>query len=155
MATGYLTVWALLGVPAFLGGVSAAAWCMQHPALARLVPVLVGVVVLGAGALQFTPWKARHLACCRAAPAQERTLPADLATAWRHGLHLGLHCTACCAGTTLVLLALGLMDLRVMAVVTAAICAERLAPGGVRIARALGVLMGVAGVVVIARGACS
>jgi hypothetical protein len=41
---------------------------MQQPALARAVPIAVGGVVLIAGALQFTAWKARHLACCRAGP---------------------------------------------------------------------------------------
>jgi predicted metal-binding membrane protein len=40
---------------------------MQQPA-PRAVPIAVGVVVLIAGALQFTAWKAHHLACCREAP---------------------------------------------------------------------------------------
>jgi hypothetical protein len=35
---------------------------MQQPALARAVPIGVGVVVLIAGALQFSAWKARQLA---------------------------------------------------------------------------------------------
>jgi predicted metal-binding membrane protein len=35
---------------------------MQLPALARAVPIAVGVVVLIAGALQLTAWKGRHLA---------------------------------------------------------------------------------------------
>jgi hypothetical protein len=39
----------------------------------------------------------------------------------QHGLRLGLHCGACCAGLTAILLVIGVVDLRVMAVVTAAI----------------------------------
>jgi predicted metal-binding membrane protein len=35
--------------------------------VARAVPIAVGVVVLIAGSLQLTAWKARHLACCREA----------------------------------------------------------------------------------------
>jgi hypothetical protein len=66
---------------------------MQLPGLARAVPIVVGVVVLIAGALQFTAWKALHLARCRDAPGRGRTLPADAGTAWRHGLYLGLHCS--------------------------------------------------------------
>ena len=31
--------------------------------------------------LQFTAWKAHHLACCREAPGRGRTLPADAGTA--------------------------------------------------------------------------
>jgi predicted metal-binding membrane protein len=43
------------------------------------------------------------------------------------------------------MLAFGVMDIRVMAVVAAAITAERLAPNGVRVARVTGaVLLGVA-----------
>ena len=50
--------------------------------------IATAVVVLIAGALQFTAWKARQLACCREVPGHGRTLPADAATAWRHGLRL-------------------------------------------------------------------
>jgi predicted metal-binding membrane protein len=126
---------------------------MQLPALARAVPIAVGVVVLIAGALQFTAWKARHLACCREAPARGRTLPADAGTAWRHGLRLGLHCGYCCAGLTAILLVVGVMDLRAMAVVTAAITVERLAPAGERVARAIGAVVVGAGLFLIAQAA--
>jgi hypothetical protein len=43
------------------------------------------------------------------------------------------------------------MDLRAMAVVTAAISAERLAPAGERVAQAIGAVVIMAGVLVIAR----
>jgi hypothetical protein len=43
------------------------------------------------------------------------------------------------------------MDLPVMAAVAAAITAERLAPGGVRVARAIGVAVSLAGVYLLAR----
>ena len=109
---------------------------MQLPSLARVVPMAVGVVVLIAGALQFTAWKARHLACCREAPGRGRTLSADAGTAWRHGLRLGLHCSQCCAGLMAILLAIGVMGLRAMAVVAAAITVERLAPACECVARA-------------------
>jgi hypothetical protein len=59
-------------------GVALAAIEMQQPALARGVPIAVAVVVLIAGSLQFTVWKARHLACCREASGRGRTLPADV-----------------------------------------------------------------------------
>ena len=96
--------------------------------------------MLGAGALQVTAWKARHLACCRETPGPGRRLAADARTAWRHGVRLGLHCARCCAGPTAVLLVLGVMDLRVMAAVTAAITLERVAPRGERLARAIGLV---------------
>ena len=111
----------------------------------------VGVVVLIAGALQFTAWKAHHLACCREAPGHGRSLPADAATAWRHGLRLGLHCSQCCVGLMAILLVIGVMDLRAMAVVAAVITVERLAPAGLRIARVIGAVIVAAGIFLIVR----
>jgi predicted metal-binding membrane protein len=117
------------------------------------VPVAVGVIVLMAGALQFTAWKARHLACCREAPGHSRALPEDAGTAWRHGLRLGLHCSYCCAGPMAILLVVGVMDLRAMAIVAAAITVERLAPAGERVARATGAAVVVAGLFSLVRAA--
>src|SRR5437667_11142842 len=86
VGVGYFFVWAIFGMAAFPLGVALAAIEMQQPALARAVPIAVGVVVVLAGCLQLTAWKARRLACCREAPGRSRTLPADAGTAWRHGL---------------------------------------------------------------------
>ncbi len=150
---GYFSVWTVFGMVAFAVGVALAAAEMQQAALARAIPIAVAVIVLVAGGLQFTGWKARQLACCRAAPERSRTLPADAGTAWRYGLHLGFHCSACCAALTAILLVAGVMDLRVMAVVAAAITAERLAPDGERAARAIGAIVIGAGLFLIARTA--
>jgi predicted metal-binding membrane protein len=148
---GYFLVWAGFGMAAFALGAGLAPVEMERPALARSVPMAVGVVVLLAGSFQFTAWKGRHLACCREAPG--RALPADAGTAWRHGLRLGLHCTGCCAGLMAALMGLGLMDLRAMAVVAAAITIERLAPAGELVARAIGGAGVAAGVLLTARAA--
>jgi predicted metal-binding membrane protein len=153
VGVGYFFVWSVIGMAVFPLGAALADVEMRQPALARAVPFAVGVVVLIAGALQFTAWKARHLACCREAPARSRTLPADAGTAWRHGLRLGLHCSYSCAGLTAMLLVIGVMDLRVMAVVTAAITIERLAPAGARVARVIGLHVVGAGLLLIARAA--
>jgi len=153
LAVGYFLVWTVFGMIAFPLGVALTAVEMQQPALARAVPIAVGMVVVIAGALQFTAWKAYHLACCREAPGRGRALPADAGTAWRHGLRLGLHCSYCCAGPMAILLVIGVMDLRAMAVVTAAITVERLAPAGERVARAIGTVFVAAGSFLIAQAA--
>jgi predicted metal-binding membrane protein len=150
---GYLFVWTAFGMATFPLGVALAAIEMQQPSLARAVPIAVGVVVLIAGFLQLTAWKARQLTCCRESPGPGRTLPADAGTAWRHGLRLGLRCSYCCAGLMAVLLVIGVMDLRAMAVVGAAITVERLAPAGERVARAIGVVVVGAGLLLIAQAA--
>jgi predicted metal-binding membrane protein len=150
---GYFFVWTVLGMMAFPMGAALAALEMRQAALARVEPMAVGVVVLIAGALQFTRWKARRLASCRAAAGCSGTLPADAGTAWRYGLRLGLRCSSCCAALTAILLVAGVMDLRVMAAVTAATTLERLAPAGQRIARAIGSVVAGAGMLLIARAA--
>jgi len=150
VGAGYFFVWAAVGMAAFPLGAALAAVEMRQPALARAVPIAVGVVVLIAGALQLTAWKARRLACCREAPGRS-TLPADAGTAWRHGLRLGLRCTYCCAGLTAILLVIGVMDLRAMTVVAAAITLERLVPAGERVARAIGAVVVGAGWLLVAR----
>ena len=129
MGVGYFFVWAVFGVFAFVLGAALAAMEMGQPPLARAVPIATGVVAIITGALQFTAWKARYLACCRSAFART-DVGASYGETWRHGLRIGLSCSYCCAGLMAILLALGVMDLRAMAVVTAAITAERLAPAG-------------------------
>ena len=150
---GYFLVWTSCGLALFPLGVALAAVEMQFQLLARAVPIAGGVVVLIAGAVQFTPWKAHHLACCREAPGHGCALPADADTAWRQGVHFGLHCGLSCANLTAILLVIGVMDIRAMAVVTAAITLERLAPAGERVARAIGVVIVGTGLLLIARAA--
>jgi predicted metal-binding membrane protein len=149
VGVGYFFVWTLFGMAVFPLGVGLAAIEMQHPALARAVPIAVGVVVLIAGALQFTAWKAHQLACCR--PKRGHTLPADAGTAWRHGMRLGLQCSQCSAGLMAILLVIGVMDIGAMAVVTIAMTVERLAPAGELVARAIGIVAVGAGLFMIAR----
>jgi predicted metal-binding membrane protein len=153
VGAGYFAVWTGVGMAVFPLGVALAAVEMREPALARAVPLAAGAVVLVAGMLQFSVWKARQLACCREAPGGVRPLPADVGTAWRHGLGLGLRCSRCCAGLMAILLVVGVMDIRAMAVVTAAITAERLAPAGALVARGIGAAVIGAGVLAIARAA--
>jgi predicted metal-binding membrane protein len=150
---GYFFVWAVFGLGIFPLGVALAAVEMRVSAVARAVPMAGGVVVVVAGLLQFTTWKAHHLMCCREALAKGRRIAADAETAWRHGLRLGLQCSYSCAGPTVILLVLGVMDLRAMALVTAAITVEHLAASGERAARTIGAVVVVAGLLLLARAA--
>jgi predicted metal-binding membrane protein len=153
VAMGYFCVWIAFGIAAFALGVALAAAEMQTPQLAQGIPLAGGAAVVIAGALQFSAWKSRHLDCCRAAPRSARILRADAGAAWRHGLRLGIHCCNCCAGLTMVLLVLGVMNLGAMAIVTVAITFERLAPPAARVAQTIGVAFMGAGLVLIAKTA--
>lgn len=153
VGAGYFFAWVVLGVAVFPVCAAMAVAQTRLPVIAQALPVAGGVVVMAAGALQFTPWKARRLACFRCTPFSHHSSRAPTLAAWRHGLRLGMGCIQCCAGQTATLLVLGFMDLRVMAVVTAAITAERLAPSGHRVARVIGAAMVTVGALVIMREA--
>jgi predicted metal-binding membrane protein len=135
---GYLLVWASLGLAVYPAGVFVAKAGMGSPVLARFVPIATVIVLLLAGCFQLTVWKARQLCRCRAASASVQALPRFARRAWSHGVRLGAECALCCAGFTAVLLVTGVMNLAAMALVTAAITAERLLPQPERAARLAG-----------------
>ncbi|SDB15481.1 Predicted metal-binding membrane protein [Bauldia litoralis] len=149
VGAGYFLVWSLAGLAAYPIGVGLAAAAMRVPALSQAFPVVAGVVVLIAGALQFTAWKARHLACCRMGPGDGFPSPANAGGAFRHGMWLGLHCVTCCGGLMVILLVVGVMNLWAMAVVASAITFERFAPDGERAAHAVGIVTCLAGLLMI------
>src|SRR5258706_8769193 len=93
---------------------------MRWPSLARAVPLASGGLLVLAGIVQLTPWKARQLGVCRS--------PMACATSWQHGLHFGRHCAFCCSPLMAALLVLGVMDLRVMLAIAIAITIERVVP---------------------------
>jgi predicted metal-binding membrane protein len=148
VSAGYFFVWGLLGVAVFPVGVALAQIEMRQPTFAQFSSFAAGVAVLIASVVQLTQWKAHRLAWC--SEALGHALSADAGTAWRHGLCLGRHCAESCAPLMTIMLVMGIMDLRVMAVVTLAITVERLVPGGVRVARAIGSVGIAAGLSLIA-----
>ncbi|MCC8397519.1 DUF2182 domain-containing protein [Paraburkholderia sp. MMS20-SJTR3] len=149
VAGGYALVWSALGLAVFMVGAAFAMLELRWPLLAHGMPSITGVVVLLAGAVQCSAWKARHLACCRATPS----FAAGPAGAFRYGVRTGIHCCCSCAGVTALLVVVGVSDLRLMAALTAAITAERLLPDGIRVARTSGMLAVGGGLLLIAQAA--
>ncbi len=147
---GYFFAWAIFGAAVYPLGVVLAAVEMSSPALARWVPVAAGVVLVFAGRVQLTVWKARALAHCRDVPCG-RSLPADGRTAWSYGVGLGVHCGLCCSGLMAAMLVTDVMDVNVMALIAVAITVERLAPRPEPFARATGLLLVATGLAEIAR----
>jgi predicted metal-binding membrane protein len=150
---GYLAVWAAIGLAVSAAGAGVMAAEMRWGDLAAWRPVAAGVVLLMAGGVQFTIWKARRLADWRDGPRRGGPPAPDALGAWLHGLGLGARCSLVCASLMLALLAIGMMDLIAMAAVTLAIAGERLAPASLRIERVAGVAIVAAGVLTVARGA--
>jgi predicted metal-binding membrane protein len=153
VALGYFAVSMAAGAAVFPLGAALAAVQMQWPFLALAAPGAAGLVVVVAGLVQLTRWKAHHLACCREACEHGGAGATDTLSAWRSGLRLGLHCTCCCAPLMTVLLVIGIMDLRAMVLVMAVITAERLLAAGPRIARGAGAVAVAAGLLVVAHAA--
>jgi len=125
-ALGYTGIWSMIGGVLYaLSDVRLGSWA-------------TGLVVVAAGLVQCTRWKATRLARCRHAFAAGCAVRRGAATSLRDGWRFGVDCALSCAAPTAVLFAIGLMDTSAMAAITAAITAERLVPKGTHIARMTG-----------------
>ncbi|HYL14460.1 MAG TPA: DUF2182 domain-containing protein [Terriglobales bacterium] len=139
VSAGYFFIWAIFGAMAYPFGLVSTAAEIRWPAFARSVPIVSGVVLLLAGCIQLTAWKARQLGRCQDVPTCGRSLPADARSAWQYGLGFGVRCTLCCLGFMTILLVIGVMNLVGMLMITSAITIERLSPKPQSFARAIGV----------------
>jgi predicted metal-binding membrane protein len=146
-ASGYFAIWIGLGLAIFVLGAAMSELMLREMALARKVPIVAGMAVLGGGVFQLSRWKARHLASCRDMPAGCAEIKPGIGPALRYGLRYGWNCIKSCAGLMVILLAIGVMNIWAMMLITLAIAMERLMPEGRRIA-------GLTGVAAIAAGLC-
>lgn len=153
-AAGYFSAWTVCGVAAYVAGGACARAALRWSAVAHAVPLATGVVLVLAGGVQLTGWKARQLEWCRQCGPMGAP---DAPSAYRYGLRHGVHCCLCCAGFMTLLLVTGMMRLGAVAAVSAAISVERLAATpqrAARFARAAGIIVLMAGVGAVAR-ACT
>jgi len=119
----------------------------MSPGAMRAAPPLAGALLIAAGVWQWTPMKRACLTRCRS-PLQFFT------AAWREGARgafamgarHGLWCVGCCWLLMTLLFAVGVMSLPWVAALSALVLVEKLAPQGMRLGRAWGVLLVAAGV---------
>jgi predicted metal-binding membrane protein len=145
----YVVAWLLFGIPVYAMQLVVDALVAARPMVADLLPYALGVVLVVAGAYQFSPLKT---ACLRACQSPLGFLMAR----WRAGyvgtlrlsLAHALYCIGCCWALMVVLVAAGAMGLHWVLLIAALVAAEKLVPGGVLIARAAGVALVVLGVLV-------
>jgi len=126
---GYLLVWTLVGLPAF--GVA-----FIVDALARAAPAAerwgVIAILVALAAYQLTPLKQLCLRHCRS-PLSQLLRYASYRGGLRDlrvGAHHGLYCVGCCWPLTLLLVAVGTMNLGVMLALTVVVLGEKLLPRG-------------------------
>ncbi len=126
---GYLGVWTAYGLAVYAVYRLVASFDTGWLAWDEAGPYAAGVVIVAAGLYELTPFKRRSLRRCRMFPEDTGAL--------RSGLAHGLDCVGCSGGLMLVLFAVGVMSLFWMAVVAAAIFAEKVLPQGLRLSRVL------------------
>ena len=150
-AAGYASVWTAIALALFTMSAELSPMQMASPMDPPFASWAAGAVMLCVGALQCSRWKAKQLLRCRQACVIGRAATRSLMTAWRDGCRLGVDCGLSCAAPMAVLVIAGLMDSRMMGVITAAITVERVGPAGERIARLTGAVALVVGLVMCAR----
>ena len=146
--TGYLLAWAACGAVAYAAVAGTGRLVMASPGPARW---LGPAILAGAGIYQFTPWKDFCLRRCRS-PIGALMYYAGFKGRSRDvrvGLHHGATCAGCCWGLMIVLVAVGVMNIAVMAALAAVVFAEKLWRHGKLLGQVAGAALVVAGIVAI------
>jgi predicted metal-binding membrane protein len=148
---GYLLVWA-----AFSVGATFAQWGLERAGLLSMGAASTsarfgGVILLAAGLYQFTPIKSACLRFCQSPVLfLSRHWRAGAAGALRMGLRHGAYCLGCCWFLMLLLFVAGVMNLVWVAGIALYVACEKLLPLDQRLSRTAGVLLIVAGAIVLA-----
>jgi predicted metal-binding membrane protein len=146
--SGYLLAWAVCGAIAFAVFAGTSRLLATSATAAKWLGV---AIFLAAGVYQLTPWKDRCLRHCRS-PVGALMYYVGFKGWSRHvrvGLHHGVTCVGCCWGLMILLVAVGLMNLPVMAALAVVIFAEKLWRYGKLFGQGVGVLLVATGVLAI------
>ncbi len=137
--SAYLLVWSLCGVVAYPLAVGIEQLAGQSMWLMDNAARLGGVVLLLAGLYQLSPLKDICLSKCRT-PLQFilSSWHDGYGGAFRMGLEHGAFCLGCCWLLFVILFPLGIMNIALMALVTALIFAEKALPIGRQISKLAG-----------------
>jgi predicted metal-binding membrane protein len=128
---GYLCVWSLFGIGAYLLSLVVPAIGMMAAGLRMDNPMAAGIVLILAGLYQLSPLKQVCLRHCRSPLGVILHGWHDgYGGAFRMGFKHGAYCLGCCWGLMLVLFAVGLMNLVWMLLLTVAIFVEKVLPQG-------------------------
>jgi predicted metal-binding membrane protein len=139
---GYLSVWSLFGIGAYLLSLVVPALGMMAAGLRMDNPVAAGIVLMFAGLYQLSPLKQVCLYHCRSPLGVILHGWRDGYTgAFRMGFEHGAYCLGCCWGLMLVLFAVGLMNLVWMLLLTVAIFVEKVLPQGQLISKLIALVL--------------
>lgn len=141
-AGGYLVLWCAASILAALGQHTLQSRGLMSADMALTSDVLGGLLLVAAGAFQWTPLKDACLSHCRSPLAFFMTRWKDgVAGAFRMGIEHGGYCIGCCWLLMLLLFLAGAMNLLWMAAITGLVLIEKLAAAGPWFARVSGALL--------------
>jgi len=125
VAVGYIGVWSITGVLAYLIAEVLQSLTRQSSQIA--IPLAVSIYAIG-GIYQLTLLKDRCLTKCRT-PFAQLLEYASWKDRWRHfrvGVHHGAYCAGCCWSLMLVMFAFGTMNVGGMVAIAIVVAAEKL-----------------------------
>jgi predicted metal-binding membrane protein len=139
LAAGYLAAWTAFSVAATILQRALASLLLVSPMMEASSSRVSAALLIVAGVYQWTPLK--H-ACLRACQSPLGFLMARWRDGWsgafRVGLEHGCFCVGCCWALMLLLFAGGVMNMAVIAALTAWVALEKLAPFSRRVAQVSG-----------------
>ena len=152
LAAGYLTVWTVFSLGATALQRALATVLLVSPMMEVTSSTAGAALLLLAGVYQLTPFKRACLRTCRSPLGfLVSRWRAGCSAAFGMGLEHGASCVGCCWALMLLLFAGGVMNLSVIAALTAFVAVEKLAPFGMHSAWASGVLLMAAGLWMLVR----
>ncbi len=150
MGGAYFLAWVGAGGLVCITGTSLAAAAMSWAPLGRAIPLLAAAAIFFAGAFQCTSLKRACLQRCRDSVRCVMTTGSASTQSVKLGLRCGAYCVICCSGLMLIQLALGIMNLALMAILASIIALEKLAPRPEPFVKLSGLTAMIAGLIMIA-----
>jgi predicted metal-binding membrane protein len=147
---GYLVVWTAIGLVPLAIFLGFRDLSEDQPVTAWL-PRISGLVLIGAGLYQFTPWKRVCLRACRTPLSFMMThdFGSGAPGALKAGVSHGAYCLGCCWALMAVLVVVGLMNLVWMAALALVFLAEKNWQHGVLLNRVVGTAVAVLGCAIL------
>ncbi|GLI96042.1 DUF2182 domain-containing protein [Methylocystis echinoides] len=148
---GYMVVWLLSGIAAYIGAIAFEAFASRAAFSAETMNRFGGAILVAAGLYQLTPIKDMCLSKCR-------TPLSFIMTSWRDGVNgavmmgviHGAYCLGCCWLLCAIMFPLGMMNLAVLATVTLVVFAEKTLHRARLLAQVTAVILTVGGALMIA-----
>jgi predicted metal-binding membrane protein len=152
---GYLLAWCSVGLLAYAVSALVSVIVMASPKLQADAALFGGMVLILAGAYQFSTLKAKCLSYCRTPLGYILShWRAGNSGALRMGLHHGLYCIGCCWALMGILFVVGIMNLAWMALLALFMFIEKVNTRGEIVGRVVGALLMIAGMVMAAGSIC-